>query len=127
MKIKLTAITLIVGCLITWAISHFAIPTFGIESPSGAYGVVIERGSVLLGADDHAFAAFKPFMDVLSYEGYLGERPTALETIKGRIAFGPDPRYPWVTGVALPMWSIGLVLLLLMLTFQVHHHSTTRA
>jgi len=127
MKMKLIAITLGAVCIAAWVASHFVIPTFGIETHSGAYGLVIERGSLLFGADGHTFDVLKPFADILYYGDYLGAHPTALETFRGRIAFGPDPRYPWVTGISIPIWLIGLVLAAALLALQTYRHPTTRA
>lgn len=127
MKRKPTAITIGAICIAAWLSSHFFIPTFGIETHSGAYGLVIERGSILFGSDDHEFKMLKPFASILHYGDYLGERPTAPETFKGRLAIGTDSRYPWVSGISIPMWLVGLTLVSAYLALRTLRPENARA
>ena len=82
--------------------------TIGVELPFGAYGIGIERGSVMVVQGTDTDATFRPFFEFLAYESYLGLPPEILDTIKGTFAFGEHPRFPWLVGIEVPCWFLVL-------------------
>ncbi|MDF1816534.1 MAG: hypothetical protein P1V20_30310 [Verrucomicrobiales bacterium] len=108
MKLLLTI--LILTSTGMWISSHFRFLSFGLELPFGAIGIGAERGSLLVVKGTKTDAVFKPFLELLDYESYLGSPPEFFETLKGTFAVGKHPVFPWVVGVRIPFWIICILV-----------------